>query len=186
MRVTAILTLTAAISLAFACTPPAKPISVSEKPVSVNDAPPPITKAFSEMSWTLDNGQTADVASLKGKAAILDFWATYCIPCREEIPHLNELLAKHGGDNLVILGLNVGGDEDRPKIPAFASQTKFDYPIGFPDDQLTRLVFMETDVIPQTFVIDRSGKIVGRFVGFSIKNKKELDDAVDKALASKN
>ncbi|MBK8305468.1 MAG: TlpA family protein disulfide reductase [Chloracidobacterium sp.] len=79
---------------------------------------------------------------------LFDFWATYCPPCIVEIPHLNSLLAKHGAENLVIVGLNVGGAEDLPKIPAFVAKTKLDYPIALPENELSRFIFSDRDDIP--------------------------------------
>lgn len=134
------------------------------------------------MSWTDAAGRVRKLSGLKGKAVILDFWATYCPPCRQEIPHLNSLIAKYGADNLEVVGLNVGGEEDRPKIPNFIATTKMDYPIAFPEDELSRLVFSDRDDIPQTLVIDRGGRIVKKIVGFSPSIQIELDAAVEQAL----
>lgn len=124
------------------------------------------------------------MGDLSGKAVILDFWATYCPPCREEIPHLNSLMAKYGSDNLHIVGLNVGGEDDRPEIPKFVAATKFDYPIAFPEDALTRFIFAERDDIPQTAVFDRRGKMIAKIIGFSPAIQKELDTAVEQAVAT--
>ncbi len=136
------------------------------------------------MSWTDSNDRVQKVSDFKGKAVILDFWATYCEPCRREIPHLNSLIAKYGADNIQVVGLNVGGDEDRPKIPEFITDTKINYPISFPETELSRFIFSERDDIPQTLVIDRSGKIVTKIIGFSPAIQTELDAAVELAIKS--
>ena len=124
------------------------------------------------------------LGDLKGKAVILDFWATYCAPCKEEIPHLNSLIAKHGPENLHIVGLNVGGDEDRGAIPKFTAITKIDYAIAFPEDELSRVIFSESSVIPQTAVFNRKGDLIKKITGFSPAIQKELDAAVEQALKS--
>jgi len=134
------------------------------------------------MSWTDSNEKVQKLSDLKGKAVILDFWATYCEPCKREIPHLNSLLAKHGNENLHVVGLNVGGAEDRPKIPTFIQQTAIDYPIAFPEDDLTRFIFATRDDIPQTAVFDRKGVMVKKIIGFSPAIQEELDAAVETAL----
>ena len=136
------------------------------------------------MSWIDANDRVQKVSDLKGKAVILDFWATYCEPCRREIPHLNSLIAKYGADNIHIVGLNSGGDEDRAEIPKFLASTKLDYSIAFPDNELSRFIFSERDDIPQTLVLDRSGKVVTKIVGFSPAIQIELDAAVEQALKS--
>ncbi len=134
------------------------------------------------MSWTTADDKVQKLGDLKGKAVILDFWATYCPPCIEEIPHLNSLLAKHGAENLAIIGLNVGGAEDLPRIPAFTTKTKLNYPIAFPEDALSNFIFSERSDIPQTLIIDRNGKIVKKIVGFSPAIQIELDAAVEQAI----
>jgi thiol-disulfide isomerase/thioredoxin len=139
---------------------------------------------MAEMSWTDEQDRVYKVSDMKGKALILDFWATYCGPCREEIPHLNSLIAKYGEDNLHIVGLNVGGEEDRQKIPQFTATTKIDYVIAFPEDALSNFIFAERSEIPQTAVFDRQGKLVTKIIGFNAAIQKELDAAVETAVNS--
>ena len=169
------------------CRSAAAPIAVSNRPTSINDRPTtnvplPPTKPIGEMSWTDDSGRVGKLSDLKGKAVILDFWATFCPPCVQEIPHLNSLIAKHGADNLQVIGLNVGGEDDKTEIPKFITKTKLDYPLAFPDAELSRFIFSDRDDIPQTLVIDRNGQIVKKIVGFSPAIQAELDAAVEQAL----
>lgn len=166
----------------WGCTPAAAPISVSNRPASVNGRR--MFKPLAEMSWTTTDGRVQKLADFKGKAVILDFWATYCGPCREEIPHLNSLIAKYGVDNLRIVGLNVGGVEDKAKIPQFVSQTPIDYEISSPESELNDFVFAESSSIPQTLVFDRQGNLLTKVVGFNPTIQKELDDAVETAVRS--
>ncbi|MGB4990250.1 MAG: TlpA disulfide reductase family protein [Pyrinomonadaceae bacterium] len=170
----------------LACTPAAAPVAVSNEPASINDRPTTNmpsqpSKPLAEMSWTDADDRVHKLSDLKGKAVILDFWATYCEPCKREIPHLNSLLAQYGADNLHVVGLNVGGEEDAPKIPDFVKATKMDYGLAFPEDDLTRYIFAERSDIPQTLVIDRNGNIVKKIIGFSPVIQKELDAAVELA-----
>ena len=179
------------IALTFAvvsinCQRAAPPVTVSDQPISINDRPTrrslEPSKPLTEMTWTDTADRVQKLSDLKGKAVILDFWATFCPPCREEIPHLNSLIAKYGSDNLHVVGLNVGGDEDRPKIPDFISSMKVQYPVAFPEDELSQFIFAERDDIPQTAVFDRNGRMITKIIGFSPQIQKQLDDAVEQAV----
>ncbi len=189
MRLFCFCLFTFAFFLTSACRPAAAPVTVGSKPVSINDRPTTNlpsqpAKPLADMSWTDPNDRVQKLGDLKGKAVILDFWATYCGPCVEGIPHLNSLLAKYGADNLHIVGLNVGGREDMLKVPEFIKKTKIDYPIALPEDDLSSMVFFERSDIPQTLVIDRAGNIVTKVIGFSPAIKKQLDAAVEQAVKS--
>jgi thiol-disulfide isomerase/thioredoxin len=168
-----------------ACQNAAAPVAISNKPVSINDVrqqPNAPSKPIEQMSWTGTDGGQQRLGDLKDRVVILDFWATYCPPCREEIPHLNSLQAKYGADKIQIIGLNVGGNEDQPKIPAFVKEMNMSYPVAYPEQPLVSFIFGETDVIPQTAVFDRNGQLVLKIAGFSPEIRTELDRAVDAAM----
>ena len=197
MRVLAFLLLTFAFCLFSACRPAAAPVSISNKPVSVNDVPlsnqpMPPSKPIEEMTWaaldgaTNQEGAVSRLRDFKGKVVILDFWATYCPPCIEEIPHLKALQAKYGKENLEIIGMHVGGEEDRPRVPAFVKKLNIDYTLAIPEDELTRFIFGNRTDIPQTAIFDRQGKLVRKIIGFDAQIKKDLDAAVEQAVNSKS
>ncbi len=175
---------TFAFLLVAACRPAAEPVSIGNQPVSINDVPQPgvPSKPVEQMSWTAFDGQKMKLKDLQGKAVILDFWATYCKPCLEEIPHLNELQAKYGAENLTVVGLHIGGEEDRPKVPEFVQRLKIAYSLGYPEDALTSFIFGRQTAIPQTAVFDRKGQLVRKIVGFDEKIKGDLDSAVEQAV----
>lgn len=174
------------IGFALGCTPSATPVSVGDRPIAINDVPQPgvPSKPTEQMTWTLDEGGKQRLGDLQGKAVILDFWATYCAPCIEAIPHLNELQAKYGNDDLVVVGLNVGGEEDKPKVPEFAERLQISYILAEPEDALTSYIFGRQTAIPQTAIFDRNGKLVRKIVGFSDRIKVQLDEAVEEAVNS--
>ena len=167
----------------------APPVAVGNKPVSINDqplkdAPSRPLKPVGEMNWTTFDGTVQKLKDFNGKVVILDFWATYCPPCIEEIPHLMELKARYG-DDLILIGLHVGGEEDRPKVREFVEKLKINYPLATPEDALTSFIFGQETAIPQTAIFDRSGKLTKKIVGFSPEIKKELDAAVEQTVAQK-
>ena len=135
------------------------------------------------MSWTSFEGKAQTLEDLRGKVVVLDFWATNCPPCVAEIPHLNDLQTKYGLENLQIVGLHAGDDEDRAKVPEFAERLKIIYPLAVPEDALTRFIFATDDSIPQTAVFDRDGKLVRKFVGYGdLKTKNDLDKTVEQTI----
>src|SRR5215210_1852939 len=134
-------------------------------------------------AWTQADGRRVRLEDLRGQVVVLDFWATYCPPCREEIPHLVRLQKQFGQKGLKVVGLNVGGEEDRPKVPDFVRQYGIQYQLADPDDETVRLFLAGDDAIPQTFVIDRRGRLVRSFVGYDGEVASELERAVAEALA---
>lgn len=113
---------------------------------------------------------------------VLDLYATWCVPCRESIPHLMELQKNLQSRGLQVVGLNVGGPEDEQLVPSFAKELGIQYPLAKPDEDLVRFLMSDTDAIPQTFVFDRDGKLVERFIGFDAEQGKSIDRAVASAL----
>ncbi|HEY0658590.1 MAG TPA: TlpA disulfide reductase family protein [Pyrinomonadaceae bacterium] len=176
-----------------ACRPSAAPVSIGNKPISINNVPQtnvpmPPAKPLGEMTWTIFDGKTnidaneRKLKDLQGKVVILDFWATYCPPCLEEIPHLKELQSKYGRENLEIVGLHVGGEDDRPQVPTFVERLKIDYTLATPEDALTNFIFAARNDIPQTAVFDRSGKLVEKFIGFDSTIKNRLDEIIEQTI----
>ncbi len=135
--------------------------------------------------WTQPDGRRVRLEDLRGQVVVLDFWATYCPPCREEIPHLVKLQKKYGPKGFKVIGLNVGGEEDRPKIPDFVKLYGIQYQLAEPDNDTTRLFLADDDSIPQTFVLDRRGRLVRHFVGYDAEVASELEAAIEQALAEK-
>lgn len=182
-----ILTFVSAAAM-IGCTPAAAPVAIGNKPVSINgvktnEARESSSIPLDEMSWTGFEGGVTKLKDLRGKAVVLDFWATNCPPCIEEIPHLIELKSRYG-DDLVLIGLHVGDDEDRQKVPAFVEKLKIGYPLAEPDTALTDFIFQTNSAIPQTAVFDRNGVMIRKVIGFSPAIKLELDSAVERAIKS--
>ena len=119
------------------------------------------------------NGVDVKLASFKGKVILLNFWATWCGPCRAEIPALVELQNKYSGD-LVVLGLSV--DDPVEKLKSYATQYKMNYPvlvgIGREDVQDA---FGPLWGIPVSVVIGRDGRIARKHSGIATKEQFEQD-----------
>ena len=134
------------------------------------------------MGWQLADGKRSVFSEHKGKVLVLDFYATWCMPCRDSVPHLIGLQKKYEDQGLTVVGLNVGGPGDEEEVPAFAKEFGIQYALATPDEELVTFLLSDVDAIPQTFVFDREGKLVKRLIGFGKGSGKELDEAVESAL----
>ncbi|HEU4833966.1 MAG TPA: TlpA disulfide reductase family protein [Pyrinomonadaceae bacterium] len=161
-----------------------QPTPVITNPPSGTTYPMPPTRAASlaNMGWELSDGKRSVFSEYKGKVLILDFYATWCAPCRDSIPHLIGLQKQYESQGLQVIGLNVGGPGDEQLVPAFAKQFGIQYPLARPDEDLVSFLLGDQDAIPQTFVFDRQGQLVQRFVGFGAETGIYIDSAVATAL----
>jgi peroxiredoxin len=103
-------------------------------------------------SWTL--------SKLRGKVVLVNFWATWCPPCRKEMPDLNALAHRFEKQGLVVLSLS---DEDRPKVASYVSSHELTYPILLDTGGATAKSF-HVEGIPKTFIFDRDGKLAGQSI----------------------
>ena len=140
--------------------------------------------ASSAQSFTLLDNQQLKLSDYLGQVVVLDFWATFCAPCLEEAPHLDALQRRFGAQGLQVIGLNVGGADDRPQIPEFVERLKIKYALGFPEPEMTNLYLGSDSRIPQTIVFDRKGRILKHFVGYDQTISQELESTIEKAVAS--
>lgn len=157
---------------------------VLSAPPSTNEPLPPLN-ARSEMGWVLSDGSRATLADFRGKVLVLDFYATWCEPCRQSIPRLIALQKEYGSKGLQIVGLNVGGPDDRIKVADFARDLSIQYPLGFPDKAVTDLFLSGDQTIPQTFVFGRDGQLVKRFIGYEEATGAELEKVIGETVNSK-
>ena len=155
---------------------------ISSPPPTTLPMPPLTGNSLLTMGWEQTDGKRVIFSDYKGKVLVLDLYATWCVPCRESIPHLIGLQKDFQSRGLQVVGLNVGGPEDEPKVPAFAKELGIQYPLAKPDDDLVRFLMSDSDGIPQTFVFDRDGKLVERFIGFDAEQGERIDRAVASAL----
>jgi peroxiredoxin len=156
--------------------------AIPENPLQGQKAPP----------FTLKDtaGHKVSLADYKGKAVIVDFWATWCAPCKVEIPWLEQFHNQYAGQGLEILGVsedNLDPDDkaklaqEKKDISDKATQMKINYPVLI-DDASVSTPYGGIDGLPTTFFIDRSGKVVASTVGLAPRDTIEAD--IKKALSS--
>jgi peroxiredoxin len=132
---------------------------------------------------TLD-GKTAKLSDYKGKAVLLNFWATWCEPCKIEMPWLVGFNQQYGPQGFTVLGVAMDDDADKKDwvqkdIQKFTTEVKVNYPILLGNSKVGD-TYGGVPFLPEIFYIDRNGKIVEHAVG--LKGKAEIEDNIKKAL----
>ena len=133
---------------------------------------------------TLD-GKTKKLADYAGKVVVVDLWATWCGPCRQEIPHLIEMANTYKSKGVEVVGLtNENPAADEEKVKTFSKEFKINYAIGWADPQMQIGLMNGRNGIPQTIIIGRDGKVKQHFVGFSAMiSPQQMKAALEAAIA---
>ncbi len=122
---------------------------------------------------------TFDLTGYKGKVVLLDFWASWCVPCRRSFPWMNRMQEKYGDEGLVIIGVNMDSD------PADRDEFLQEYPAQFQiindlDGGLARA--HEVVAMPSSYIFDRNGEMVTRHLGFKVKKQDEYEAELVESL----
>lgn len=120
-------------------------------------------KAAPQFSLTDSNGHTVHLADYKGKVVLLDFWATWCSPCKVEIPWFMEFEQQYRDRGFAVLGVSMD-DDGWSAVKPYIAQMKINYRIALGNDQVGNL-YGGVDALPSTFLIDRQGKIASAYQG---------------------
>ncbi len=116
-------------------------------------------------------GRQLSLSHYRGKVVILDFWATWCPPCKKEIPDFISLQNQYASQGLQIIGI---GLDEPSAVASFARQNGINYPVAVGDDAIANL-YGGVSGIPTTFIIDRNGTIKNRFEGFTDRSVFEAE-----------
>jgi peroxiredoxin len=133
-------------------------------------------------SRTLD-GDTASLAALRGRPVLLNVWATWCHPCREEIPVLQALHERYSARGLALVGVSVDAEGEAPAIRTFARDFRMTYPIWHDPAERVSTTFLVVGV-PATFLIDKQGILRWRRTGPVHADDTSLVRAIEAALGS--
>ncbi len=142
--------------------------------------PLPTTARKTAPDFALKDSEGKDVrlSDYRGKVVLLDFWATWCGPCRIEIPWFTEMERQKKDQGFAVLGVSM--DDDGWKVvKPFISEMKMNYRVLLGNDQIAK-DYGGLDALPTTFVIDREGKIAFAHVGLA--SRKDIDEVINDSL----
>ena len=120
-----------------------------------------------------------ELQKYEGQVVMLDFWASWCVPCRRSFPWLNTMHEKYAGEGLVIIGVNL--DMERADAERFLEEFPADFAIVFDQDQELARRY-EVVAMPSSFVIGRDGRIAATHMGFKVKKQEEYEALLVRAL----
>jgi cytochrome c-type biogenesis protein len=130
------------------------------------------------------SGDSASISGLGGKVVLLNIWATWCHPCREEIPYLETLYEQHRADGLEIVGVSIDTRGQEEAIREFVQEFRMTYPIWRDPDERIQSTFLALGV-PASYLIDRKGVLRWRRIGVIRASDTTLTQALASALADK-
>lgn len=135
-------------------------------------------KSAPEFSLQSLDGTTVRLADYRGKAVLLNFWATWCQPCKIEMPWFEEMQRQYGPEGLQVVGIAMD-DASKEDIAKFAKEMGVNYPILLGKETVGD-AYGGVQFLPSTFFIDRDGKIVDRV--FGLKSRSEIEDDIKLSL----
>jgi thiol-disulfide isomerase/thioredoxin len=165
--------------------PGAPKVTITSKQGAQPQAPPQL-ETIPATAWNTEiqsvDGAKFRLSDYKDKVVVLDLWATWCGPCRLEIPHLVDLQNEYGGKGVEIIGLttedpNSAADD----VAAFAKEFKINYRLGWARGDVAQALMNGRPTIPQTFVIAPGGRIVTKFMGYSDRIPEAIRAAIKTA-----
>ena len=161
-------------------------------PANVPPAPPPaLSQALRDIKLQTLDGDSLKLSDFADKVVVLNLWATWCGPCRQEMPELVKMSKEYKSRGLVVIGVATSYNEqnDQGHVKEYVQSQSVPYKIVWDDGTLARPLVEAVQgksVIPQSFVVARDGRIVKHFTGFSAYSTPQLmRQAIEEALNDK-
>ena len=126
---------------------------------------------------TLDG--VINTADLRGQVVYIDFWASWCVPCRKSFPWLNSMLKKYEDQGFTVIGINV--DKEAAFAAEFLAEVPAKFPIGY-DPKATLAELFELPAMPSAFIVSREGEVIDAHYGFNSSKTDKYEAAIVKAL----
>jgi len=140
-------------------------------------------KRIPDPSFKTLDGQSHKLSALRGQIVVVNFWATWCGPCQEELPRLSEIAASYSGKPVNFVFISIDEPKDRKKIPAALAKLHVDFGSWVGADTDTLDSFGLGNIVPGTIVLDESGSPVARVMGEARED--DVRKAVDWLLGGK-
>ena len=165
-----------AVAIAFAAPGFSKPSSQAEAGASNEN------KALPPMNLQDFEGKAISSEQFKGSIVVLDFWATWCVPCIAEIPTLNQLQEKYAARGVRVVGVALASG-DAAEVKPFVGRNKMKYTVLMGDDD--QVYDLNVVAFPTTYLVTRDMKVFRRYIGAGPKKAAELEADIQKLLAAK-
>ena len=149
--------------------------------ITVIDKDQSETRKASEFELKTLDGRAVKLSDFRGKAVVLNFWATYCGPCRVEMPWLIDLYQQYRSRGLEIIGVSMDDDGEQRQVADFLREFRVNYTILL-GNRVVGDAYGGVRFLPQTFFIDRKGQITGSAVG--MKSKQEFETYINQLLSA--
>lgn len=146
----------------------------NEEAETKSNTAPDTGSAIADIEMEVLNGDNVSLNDLKGKVVALDFWASWCGPCKRSIPFYNKMHEKYADKGLVIIGINA--NENRSTIEGAISELDIAYPVAMPNERMNQ--HFKVQGIPSMYLFDREGNQIDNFVGYS----PELDNKIESLI----
>jgi thiol-disulfide isomerase/thioredoxin len=146
-------------------------------------APPLLAKRAPDPAFKALDGQTRKLSSLRGQVVVVNFWATWCGPCQEELPRLTQLAAGYAGKPVRFALISIDAVKDRAKIPAVLERLHVSLESWVNADTDTMDGFGLGDIVPGTVILDEKGEVVARIMGEA--REEDVRGAVDWLLGGR-